>query len=145
MFPESFAIFRNQWERFNWFESKKLVFKPYLTCLGESFACVWERFGERFKNCKYMKNNIFIKKYINLSPIPTPPLARRAMRARVYRAGELVKIQQIAASMIFYPHYCYDCHMQYFSVEKDLRPCTRCGSNNVTNCNREKKIGMLPV
>ena len=38
------------------------------------------------------------------------------------------------AVMIFYPHYCYDCQMQYFGVEQNaVKPCPRCGSTNVIN------------
>ena len=43
-----------------------------------------ERFGERFKSHKYMKNNIYIKIYINLSPIHPPhAYATRYVRTRV--------------------------------------------------------------
>ena len=40
----------------------------------------------------------------------------------------------MGASIIFYPHYCYDCQMQYFGVDHNkLKPCTRCGSTNVVS------------
>ncbi|OHB58814.1 MAG: hypothetical protein A2Y12_00230 [Planctomycetes bacterium GWF2_42_9] len=43
-----------------------------------------ERFGERFKSHKYMKNNIFNKKNNNLSPIhPTPTRVTRCARTRI--------------------------------------------------------------
>jgi hypothetical protein len=39
-----------------------------------------------------------------------------------------------ACSKIFYPHYCYDCQMQYFGVEQNAaKPCPRCGGANVIN------------
>ena len=39
-----------------------------------------------------------------------------------------------ANSTIFYPHYCYDCQMQYFGIEQSkVKSCPRCGSGNTIN------------
>lgn len=58
------------------------------------------------------------------------PVLRARLRAC---AREAMGIQSQKA-LIFYPHYCYECHMQYFGIDQNkLKPCTRCGSTNVVS------------
>jgi len=45
--------------------------------------------------------------------------------------------------MIFYPHYCYDCHCTYIS-DKRLDWCWACHSWNVINCCKETGKQTVP-
>ena len=44
----------------------------------------------------------------------------------------------IIETMIFYPHYCHDCHCTYVS-DKRLAWCWSCHSWNVVNCYGDTK------
>ena len=43
--------------------------------------------------------------------------------------------------MIFYPHYCNDCHKSFVSKDR-LARCWNCGSGNTVNCYGEKYINI---
>ena len=47
----------------------------------------------------------------------------------------------IIETMIFYPHYCYDCQCEYVS-DKRFAWCWSCHSWNVVNCYRETRISL---
>ena len=49
----------------------------------------------------------------------------------------------IIETMIFYPHYCHDCHCTYVS-DKPLAWCWSCHSWNVVNCYGETKAIASP-
>ena len=83
-FPESFGIFHLWGERFGCFDVSLSDLTRVDRNVFESFTSEGERFGERFKSHKCMKNNIDKKNNNNLSPIhPTPTRATRDTRVRI--------------------------------------------------------------
>ena len=96
------------------------------------------------------KNLYILQQLINLlSPRSRYTLKTPFSRLRVRTRG-LVQLEKILSpfvnkqsgnkkSMTFYAHYCLDCQMMYFGIERNvLKPCVRCGSKNVLSYSTNK-------